>query len=84
MGVVSGKRSCRNCFDGERSFLCDHTLFNPKSRLSCSVKAISLLGFELKGRDIRFANLEELPRHVEFQKGDTIVTSGYSSVFPQG
>ena len=26
----------------------------------------------------------ELPRHVEFQKGDTIVTSGYSAVFPSG
>ena len=36
------------------------------------------------GRNTRYANLEELPRHVEFQKGDTIVTSGFSSVFPAG
>ena len=28
--------------------------------------------------------LEELPRHVVFANGDTIVTSGYSSVFPEG
>ncbi|MEG2820458.1 MAG: rod shape-determining protein MreC, partial [Muribaculaceae bacterium] len=30
------------------------------------------------------AVLEEMPRHVKFAKGDTIVTSGYSSVFPEG
>ena len=28
--------------------------------------------------------LEELPRHVPFNIGDTIVTSGYSVVFPEG
>lgn len=32
----------------------------------------------------RYAVLEEMPRHVEFAPGDTIVTSGYSSVFPEG
>ena len=36
------------------------------------------------GRNARFANLDELPRHVEFEKGDTIVTSGYSAIFPSG
>ena len=30
------------------------------------------------------ADLEELPRHVVFQKGDTVVTSGYSAIFPSG
>ena len=25
-----------------------------------------------------------MPRHVEFQPGDTIVTSGFSAVFPDG
>ena len=32
----------------------------------------------------RDAVLEESPRHGEFAAGDTIVTSGYSSVFPEG
>ena len=60
-------------------------LLNPKSQLSCKVLGSTYFGALIwKGRDIRFANLEKLPRHVEFQKGDTIVTSGYSSVFPAG
>jgi rod shape-determining protein MreC len=25
-----------------------------------------------------------MPRHVKFEEGDTIVTSGYSAVFPEG
>jgi hypothetical protein len=28
--------------------------------------------------------LEELPKHVKYHPGDTIVTSGYSAVFPPG
>lgn len=60
-------------------------LLNPKSRLSCKVLGSSYFGsLNWNGRDTRYANLKELPRHVEFQKGDTIVTSGYSSVFPAG
>lgn len=60
-------------------------LLNPKSRLSCKVLGGSYFGsLSWDGRSTRYANLDELPRHVEFQKGDTIVTSGYSSVFPAG
>ena len=32
----------------------------------------------------RNATLEEMPKHVKFHRGDTIVTSGYSAVFPPG
>ena len=30
------------------------------------------------------AYLEDLPRHAKFTLGDTVVTSGFSSIFPQG
>lgn len=85
MGVVSERGVV-----GIVSTVSDHfsviiPLLNPKFRLSCKVLGSSYFGsLSWKGRDIRFANLEELPRHVEFQKGDTIVTSGYSAVFPSG
>ena len=36
------------------------------------------------GKDIRYTYLTEIPRHVVFQPGDTVVTSGYSAVFPKG
>jgi rod shape-determining protein MreC len=60
-------------------------LLNPKSRLSCKLKNGDFYGsLSWDGRDAQYANLEELPNHVEFQKGDTIVTSGFSAIFPPG
>ena len=48
----------------------------------CQIKLTDI--YTWNGRNTLYANLDELPRHVEFQKGDTIVTSGYSAVFPSG
>jgi len=36
------------------------------------------------GKDSRYANLTGIPFHVELAVGDTVVTSSYSSVFPEG
>jgi rod shape-determining protein MreC len=36
------------------------------------------------GKDSRYANLNGIPFHVELAVGDTVVTSSYSSVFPEG
>ena len=36
------------------------------------------------GKDAQYTYLTEIPRHVEFEPGDTVVTSGYSTVFPKG
>lgn len=68
----------------------DHTarlisVLNPYLRLSCKVKGEDQVGSLVwDGRDPDEAILEELPKHAKFVKGDTIVTSGYSSVFPEG
>lgn len=60
-------------------------LINPKLRLSCKLKKSGYFGSLVwDANSAEYAKLEELPRHVEFEKGDTIVTSGYSSVFPEG
>ena len=34
------------------------------------------------GRTSTGAILKEIPHHVEFHQGDTVYTSGYSSIFP--
>ncbi|MDR0757560.1 MAG: rod shape-determining protein MreC [Tannerella sp.] len=60
-------------------------ILNPKSRISCKLYRGDYYGtLSWDGRDVRYANLEELPLHAEFQEGDTVVTSGYSTVFPPG
>lgn len=36
------------------------------------------------GVDSRYMTLESVPKHADVQKGDTIVTSGFSTIFPEG
>lgn len=61
------------------------SLLNPHLRLSCKVKRSEHVGsLQWDGKDPREAVLQELPRHAKFRKGDTIVTSGFSSAFPEG
>jgi rod shape-determining protein MreC len=60
-------------------------ILNPKFRLSCKVLGRSYFGsMSWDGRHTQYAKLDELPRHVEFKVGDTIVTSGFSTIFPDG
>lgn len=61
------------------------SLLNPNFRLSCKIKNNETFGSLVwDGKDPKYAILEELPRHTVYKKGDTIVTSGYSAVFPPG
>lgn len=61
------------------------SLLNPNFRLSCKIKGSDVFGSLVwDGDDPTTAMLEELPRHTVFKAGDTIVTSGYSAVFPAG
>ena len=36
------------------------------------------------GKDPRYAVLGEIPQHVSVNIGDTIETTGYSAIFPEG
>lgn len=61
------------------------SLLNPDFRLSCKIKGSDNFGSLVwDGIDPTIALLEELPRHTVYQAGDTIITSGYSAVFPEG
>jgi rod shape-determining protein MreC len=60
-------------------------ILNSKFKLSSKVKNNNYSGpLVWDGKDSRYASLMELPRHVDFDIGDTIVTSGYSTIFPEG
>ncbi len=82
MGVID-----QNGIVGIVNVVGDHTarlisVLNPYLRLSCKVKGEDQVGSLVwDGRDPGEAILEELPKHAKFVKGDTVVTSGYSSVF---
>jgi rod shape-determining protein MreC len=61
------------------------TVLNRRWRVSAKIKNSNYFGSLVwDGLDYRFARLNEIPFHVELAIGDTIITSGYSSVFPAG
>ena len=60
-------------------------LLNSKSSISCKIQGSGYFGYlKWEGGDTRYAYLRDLPRHAEFAVGDTVLTSGYSAVFPAG
>ena len=85
MGVID-----QNGIVGIVNVVGEHTarlvsVLNPYMRLSCKIKGHDQVGSLVwDGRNPSEAILEELPKHSEFEPGDTVVTSGYSSVFPEG
>lgn len=61
------------------------SLLNSKSSLSCKIQGSDYFGYlKWEGGNSQYAWLRDLPRHAEFSVGDTVVTSGYSAVFPPG
>ena len=61
------------------------SLLNPDMRLSCKLRDSEYFGSMVwEGGDSRYAILEELPKHMHYEVGDTVVTSGFSTVFPEG
>jgi len=61
------------------------SLLNLDFRISARMKSNDYFGsLSWDGRDYRYAILNEIPQHVIINKGDTVETTGYSSIFPEG
>jgi len=59
-------------------------LVNLESSVSASIRSRNYFGnLGWVGPDVRKARLSAVPKHAEFTVGDTIVTSGYSTIFPK-
>ena len=60
-------------------------VLNSKSNISCAIRGRGYFGYlHWYGGAPDEAYVDDIPRHARFRVGDVIVTSGYSSVFPQG
>ena len=58
-------------------------LLNSKSNVSCRVKGTNNFSpLQWKGGDTRHSYMVDLPRHSTVETGDTVVTSGFSSIVP--
>jgi rod shape-determining protein MreC len=61
------------------------SLLNIDFKVSARIKSNGYFGsLNWDGRDYRSAVLSEIPQHVTLSVGDTIETTGYSAIFPEG
>lgn len=60
-------------------------LINTYTNISCRFAKNDYIGtLQWDGKDIRFAPLTDVSSHMVVNRGDTIITSGLSPVFPEG
>jgi len=60
-------------------------IINSQSKISCRLDSTKAIGSLIwKGLNPSYAQLEEIPRHVEVTEGEKIYTSGFSYIFPEG
>ncbi|MCX6322396.1 MAG: rod shape-determining protein MreC [Bacteroidia bacterium] len=75
-GVIVG------CFE---NYSVAMSILNLDFKLSARIKSNGYFGsLSWDGRDYCHAILSEIPQHVSVNMGDTIETTGYSAIFPEG
>lgn len=61
------------------------SVLNQTQHFSAKIKGTPYIGsLTWRGEDPSVTYLEEVPRHAKYHIGDTIVTSGFSTTFPEG
>lgn len=85
MGVVDRNGVVGIVYKTSPSYSLVISILNSKSSFSCKILESDYFGsLKWEGGDTQYAYLRDVPRHAEFKLGDTVVTSGYSTVFPEG
>ncbi|MDP4270440.1 MAG: rod shape-determining protein MreC [Bacteroidota bacterium] len=85
MGVVDQNGVIGKVVDVSDHYAVVISLLNPKLKLSAKIQRTQYFGsVNWDGANPEYAQLLELPSHVEYKKGDTLVTSGFSGTFPEG
>ncbi|MFH2095991.1 MAG: rod shape-determining protein MreC [Bacteroidota bacterium] len=85
MAVVSPQGAVGIIKDVSTNFSVAISILNPDCRMSAKLRKSKFFGsLSWDGYDNRVCILSEIPLHVNVEVGDTVVTSGYSSVYPEG
>jgi rod shape-determining protein MreC len=84
-GIISPKGIVGVVAQVSESYSMGLSLLNRRWSVSAKLQKSGYYGSLIwQENDYRYAGLTEIPLHVEIAKGDTVVTSGYSSIFPEG
>ncbi|KAA6344710.1 Cell shape-determining protein MreC, partial [termite gut metagenome] len=85
IGVVGGNGIVGIVYKTSPNYSLVISILNSKSNISCKVKNSDYFGYlQWEPGDSRYAYLKDFPRHAEVNLGDTVITSGHSTMFPEG
>ena len=85
MGVISSNGIVGQVKSVSRNFASVYSVLHPNLLVSSKVKRTQTKGtIQWDQVDFLHARLKYVPRHIRIQEGDSIVTSGFNSVFPHG
>lgn len=85
MGVISNKGAVgiiKNVSDNYSTVI---SIINTRLKISAKLKESNFFGsLEWDGKSYQHVYLSDIPRHAKVDIGDLVVTSGFSSIFPEG
>jgi rod shape-determining protein MreC len=84
-GVISSNGIVGVVKDRSDNFTSVISVLNRNLRISAMIKHSGYFGsLYWDGVDYRYVVMDDLPNHISVAEGDTIITSGYSAIFPKG
>jgi len=85
MGVITDNGIVGIVKDVSENFCTVMSVLHSKLALDVKIKNNGYTGTLVwKGGDYTIGNVQNIPSHVHIHKGDTLLTSGNSSIFPEG
>ncbi|HLW30739.1 MAG TPA: rod shape-determining protein MreC [Aequorivita sp.] len=85
MGVISSKGLVGIVSDVSKNYATVQSILNTKSKINAKLKKSSHFGTLIwNTEDPNVVQLIDIPRLAKLQKGDTIITGGRSTIFPEG
>ncbi len=84
MGVISPGGVVGQVVNVTDDYAAVMSLLNKNFKVSAKLRNSNYFGtLSWEGKNTTLAKLKEIPKHVKMKEGDTIVTSGYSELFPE-
>lgn len=85
MGVISGNGVVGIVYLAGEHYSVVIPVLSSKSSISCKIERRGYFGYlRWEGGRSNMAYVDDVPRHARFKLYERVVTSGYSSVFPEG
>jgi len=85
MGVLSSDGIVGVVLSTSKNYACVVSMLNLNFRVSARLKNSGYFGsLSWDGKDARFMNLTDIPQQAKIRVGDTVETTGYSTIFPEG